>query len=80
MNDSNQHSLWDSGIIKSIVKESEAMTARLLKCRSAFQAQKWSAVRAAEQSCQIFGVPCFYPQRQVGPDHISRFTPVLEQL
>ena len=79
MRGSNLHSLWDSGIIKSMVEEPDAMTARLFKRRTAFTAQMWSAVRAAEQSCQIVGAPGFYPERRVGQDYIDRFTPVLEQ-
>ena len=79
MRGSNLHALWDSGIIKSMTEEPEAMTARLLKRRTAFEIQKWSAMRAAEQSCQIVGVAGFYPERRVGQDYIDRFTPVLEQ-
>lgn len=62
-----------------MVEEPDAMTARLLKRKSAFEVQKWSAVRAAEQSCQIVGVHGFYPHRQVGQNYIVRFMPVLEQ-
>jgi len=76
---SNLHALWYSGIIKSMVEDADAMTARLLQSRIAFAVQKWSAARAAEQSCQIVGVPGFYPERRVGQDYIDRFTPVLEQ-
>ena len=79
MRGSNLHALWDSGIIKSMVEEPDAMTARLLKRKAAFTVQKWSAVGAAEQSCQIVGVPEFYPSRRVGQDYIDRFKPVLEQ-
>jgi hypothetical protein len=79
MRGSNLHALWDSGIIKSMVEDADAMTARLIKRRTALNAQKWSAMRAAEQSCQIVGAPDFYPERRVGQDYIDRFTPVLEQ-
>lgn len=79
MRGGNLHALWDSGIIKSMAEDADAMTARLLKRRTAFTVQKWSAVRAAEQSCQIVGVPGFYPSRRVGQDYIDRFTAVLEQ-
>ena len=79
MRGSNLHALWDSGIIKSMDEEPVAMTARLLKRWSAFAVQNWSAMRAAEQSCEIVGVPGFYPQRRVGQDYIDRFIPTLEQ-
>lgn len=79
MRGSNLHALWDSGIIKRMVEEPDAMTARLLKRRTAITAQKWSAVQAAEQSCQIVGVSGFYPERRVGQEYIERFKPVLEK-
>ena len=79
MRGSNQHALWDSGIVKSMNEDADAMIARLLKLKVPFNTQKWSAVQAAEQSCQIVGAAGFYPNRRVGQDYIERFTPVLEQ-
>ena len=79
MRGSNLHAVWDSGIIKSMIEDADAMTARLLKRKAPFNTQKWSAVQAAEQSCQIVGAAGFYPNRRVGQDYIERFTPVLEQ-
>ena len=79
MRGSNLHALWDSGIIKSMNEDPDAMTARLLKRKAAFTAQTWTAMQAAEKSCQIVGTAGFYPDRRVGRDYIERFTPVLEQ-
>ena len=79
MRGSNLHALWDTGIIKNMNEDAEAMTARLLKQRSAFTVQKWSTVQAAEESCMIVSAPGFYPTRRVGLDYIERFTPVVEQ-
>ena len=79
MRGSNLHALWDSGIIKNMNEDADAMTARLLKRKIAFTVQKWSALQAAEQSCQIVGVAGFYPERRVGLDYIDRYTPLLEQ-
>ena len=79
MRGSNLHALWSSRNIKSLVEDADAMTARLLKSRIAFTAQKWRAVCTADQSCQIIGVPGFYPERRVEQDYIDRFTPVLKQ-
>lgn len=79
MRGSNLHALWDSGIIKNMNEDTDAMTARLLKRRIAFTSQRFSAVQPAEQSCQIVGMTGFYPERRVGQDYIDRFTPVLEQ-
>ena len=79
MRGSNLHALWDSGIIKSMNEDADAMTSRLSKRKDPFNTQKWNAVQAAEQSCQIVGAAGFYPNRRVGQDYIDRFTPVLEQ-
>lgn len=79
MRGSNLHALWDSGIIKNMNEDTDAMTARLLKRRIAFTSQRFSAVQPAEQSCQIVGMTGFYPEHRVGQDYIDRFTPVLEQ-
>ena len=79
MRGSNLHALWDSGIIKNMNEDTDAMTNRLLKLGTAFTNQRFSAVQAAEQFCQIVGMTGFYPERRVGQDYIDRFTPVLEQ-
>lgn len=79
MRGSNLHALWDSGIIKSMNEDADTMITRFLKRKVPFNTQKWNAVQAAEQSCQIVGAAGFYPNRRVGQDYIERFTPVLEQ-
>ena len=75
----NLHALWDSGIINNMGEDVEMLTARLL-ARSAAQAlNRWSAVEAAQQSCQIVSQAGFYPKRRVGKDYVERFAPILEQ-
>jgi hypothetical protein len=79
MRGTNLHALWDSGIIKNMNEDADAIKDRLLKRSAAFTAEKWNPVQAAEQSCQIVSVTGFYADRSVGQDYIDRFTPVLEQ-
>ena len=79
MRGSNLHALWDSGIIKNMNEDADAMTSRLLARKAGFANQSFSAVRAAEQSCQIVGMAGFYPARRVGQEYMDRFTPVFEQ-
>ena len=76
---SNLHALWDSGLIKNLNKEPEALAARLLKSRVSADISDFSPVHAAEESCRIVGTTGFYPARRVGQDYIDRFVPVLEQ-
>ena len=79
MRSTNLHALWDSGIINNMGEDVEILTARLL-ARSAAQAlNRWSAVEAAQQTCQIVSQAGFYPERRVGKDYVERFAPILEQ-
>lgn len=78
MRGSNLHALWDSGIIKSMNETPAAMAARLGRSSSSNANIDISAALAAQESCQIVGLPGYYPERRVGQDYIDRFTPVLE--
>lgn len=78
MRGSNLHALWDSGIIKSMNESPAAMAARLGRSSSSNANIDTSAAFAAQESCQIVGLPGYYPERRVGQDYIDRFTPVLE--
>ena len=60
-------------------EDADAMTTRLLTRKVPFKALQWSAVQAAELSCQIVGTPGFYPERQVQQGYVERFTPVMEK-
>ena len=76
---SNLHALWDSGLIKSLNEDIDALTKRLVGLRSAANAADLDVVQAAEESCKIVGGAGFYPSRKVGQDYVERFTPVVEQ-
>lgn len=78
MRGSNLHALWDSGIIKNLNETPVAMAARLGRLSSSTANIDASAAFAAQESCQIVGLPGYYPERRVGQDYIDRFTPVLE--
>ena len=78
MRGSNLHAFWDSGLIKSMNEDVDQMTVRLQKVKASVAPQKFNAIRAAEQSCQIVGTAGFYPDRRVGQDYVDRFAPVLE--
>jgi nuclease S1 len=78
MRGTNLHSLWDSGIIKSLNETPEVMAARLSRMSASVVDTDASAASAAQESCQIVGLPGYYPGRRVGQDYIDRFTPVLE--
>jgi len=79
MRGSNLHSVWDSGLIRNLNENSEAMAARLLGKRLAIPVMDWDPVIAAQESCRIVSMVGFYPDRLVGQDYIDRFTPVMER-
>jgi len=72
----NLHSLWDTGLIKSLGMSNEALVAKLGPVSAP---SHLSAAGIAEESCKIVGTPGFYPDRKVGADYIERFTPIMEQ-
>jgi hypothetical protein len=75
MRGSNLHAVWDSGLIKNLNENAETIASRLAKGP---QAEKWTPVQAAEESCQIVATPGFYPGRLVGGDYADQFTPTME--
>ena len=79
MRGSNLHALWDTGLIKNLNEDTETLTVRLRKLPLAAHANDLDASHAAQESCQIVGMPGFYPDRQVGTDYIEKFTPTMER-
>jgi len=64
----NLHALWDSGLIKNLHEDVDALTKRLISKRNAPNAADLNMVHAAEESCKIVGTAGFYPERKVGQD------------
>ena len=79
MRSSNLHALWDSGLIKNLNEDTDALTVRLLASGRPSMLSDLKGSTAAEESCKIVGMPGFYPERKVNAEYIKEFTPVLEQ-
>ena len=79
MRGSNLHALWDTGLIRNLEVDSDALAKRLLASASANLGKDLRISVAAEESCRIVGMPGFYPERKVGQDYIEKFTPVMER-
>jgi hypothetical protein len=77
MRGSNLHAVWDTGLIRYLNQDAEALTARLSK--AAVAGAKFDTVKAAEESCRIVAKPSFYPGRLVDASYIEEYTPVMEQ-
>lgn len=79
MRGSNLHALWDTGILKSLNEDADAIAARLLKSGTKVPDGEFDTARAAEESCKIVGEVGFYPERRVGSDYIEKYVPVMER-
>jgi hypothetical protein len=75
---SNLHAVWDSGLIKNLNEEPQAMADRLLKTLQGLPVTELNPVNAAQESCGIVSLKGFYPERLVTPEYVARYTPVLE--
>ena len=76
---SNLHAVWDTGLVKNLSEEPEAMAARLQKLSVGVSPVNWDPVNAAEESCRIVSGQGFYPVRLIDLPYIQSFTPVMER-
>jgi hypothetical protein len=72
----NLHAVWDSGLIKSMNEDADAMAARFAGKGAA---GSWTPAQAAEESCQITTKPGFYPGRLLDAAYVEKFTPVVDE-
>ena len=79
MRGSNLHAVWDTGLIKNLYEEPEAMAARVQKLTVGMPVGNLDPVNAAEESCNIVSLKGFYPERLVQMPYIQRYTPVMER-
>lgn len=78
MRGSNLHAVWDSGLIKNMNEEVQAMADRLRATPVGASSRKLDPVLAAQESCAIVSQPGFYPERLIDVPYVHRFTPVVE--
>ena len=79
MKGSNLHAVWDTGLIKNLKEEPEAMAARVQKLTVGMPVGNLDPVNAAEESCNSVSLKGFYPERLVELPYIQRYTPVMER-
>jgi hypothetical protein len=79
MRGSNLHAVGDTGLIKHLNEEPEAMAARVEKLTIGMPVSNLDAVNAAEESCNIVSLKGFYPERLVELPYIQKYTPVMER-
>jgi hypothetical protein len=76
---SNIHALWDSGLIKNLDEDVDALTARLQRMTAPRGARELNPGLAAEESCRIVAEPGFYPANKLPVAYVDRYLPTLEQ-
>lgn len=77
MRGSNLHAVWDTGLIKNLSLENEAIVKSLLIRPLPAETIISSANKIAEESCRIVAKPGFYPERLVTMDYLETYTPIL---
>lgn len=77
MRGSNLHAVWDSGLIKALQQENEAIAKSLLVRPLSGQTTSFDAAAIAMESCRIVSRPDFYPDRLVTPAYVENYVPVM---
>lgn len=77
MRGSNLHAVWDSGLIKALQQENEAIVKSLLVRPMPTQKTNFDAAAIAMESCRIVSRPDFYPDRLVTPAYVETYVPVM---
>lgn len=77
MRGSNLHAVWDTGLIKALQQENEAIVKSLLVRPLSLQKSPFQAASIAMDSCKIVAQVGFYPDRLVTPEYVDRYVPVM---
>jgi len=81
MRGSNLHAVWDSGLLRQLDLDNQALVALLQKVPLPGADARAPMARAAEESCRLVGQAGFYPAERVDQAYLAQFSPVvLERL
>lgn len=77
----NLHAVWDSGLLRKLDLDNDAVAALLerIPVQAQAQALDLNPVQMAQESCRIVAQTGFYPDAGVNAAYTQRFTPVLKQ-
>ncbi len=75
----NLHAVWDSGLLRSMDLDNDAIASRLEAMPVVSQALDLEPAHMAEESCRIVAQTGFYPGADLNAAYAQRFTPVLRQ-
>jgi hypothetical protein len=77
MRGSNPHAVWDSGLLRQLDLENQALVARLEKMPMGGIKLQASAAEAAEETCRLVATPGFYPPDQVDQAYAKQYSPLM---
>ena len=81
MRGSNLHAVWDSGLLRQLDLDNQALVALLEKTPASGVKLQASMADAAEESCRLVALPGFYPTGRIGAPYLKEFSPaMLERL
>jgi hypothetical protein len=81
MRGSNLHAVWDSGLLRQLDLENQALVALVQKVPLPGADARAPMARAAEESCRLVAQAGFYPAERVDQAYLAQFSPlVLERL
>ena len=75
----NLHAVWDSGLLRNMDLDNDAVASLLVATPIASHAPDLDPVHMAHESCRLVAQPGFYPDAGVNAAYTQRFTPVLRQ-
>ena len=75
----NLHSVWDSGLIRNLNEPPATLAKRLLNQPVPVGSVQVDPRIAAQESCAIVKMADFYPDRQLRPEYVAKFTAIAEQ-
>ncbi len=77
MRGSNLHAVWDSGLLRQLDLDNQALVALLQKVPVSPAKLHVAMAEVAEESCRLVASPGFYPQDLVDQAYAKQYSPVM---
>jgi len=79
MRGSNLHAVWDSGLLRELDLDNEALVAVLHKIPVPPAKLHVAMAEAAQESCRLVARPGFYPSGRIGASYLKEFSPAMRE-
>ena len=77
MRGSNLHAVWDSGLLRQLDMDNQALVAVLQKVPVPPAKLHVAMAEVAEESCRLVAQPGFYPPDRIDQAYVKQFSPVM---